>query len=179
MVFAYDTEQTLLGAAGLVNTAVPPDTLTDDAGLRELLDRFFMSGPIEHSPAELRRLRAVRGVLRELWCGDAERVVALCNELLLRYRALPQIVRHDDWNWHLHAIGSERPLADRFAVDTAMAMADVLRADELDRLRICEDEDCAAVVVDLSRNRSRRYCDRGCGNRANVAAYRARQRRSG
>jgi predicted RNA-binding Zn ribbon-like protein len=33
------------------------------------------------------------------------------------------------------------------------------------------------VFVDLSRNRSRRYCDsRTCGNRLHVAAYRARQR---
>jgi len=30
-------------------------------------------------------------------------------------------------------------------------------------------------VVDLSKTRSKRYCDGGCGNRANVAAYRARR----
>jgi predicted RNA-binding Zn ribbon-like protein len=30
-------------------------------------------------------------------------------------------------------------------------------------------------VVDLSKNRSKRYCDSGCGNRANVAAYRQRK----
>ena len=33
------------------------------------------------------------------------------------------------------------------------------------------------MLVDLSRNRSKRYCDsRTCGNRLHVAAYRARQR---
>jgi predicted RNA-binding Zn ribbon-like protein len=33
------------------------------------------------------------------------------------------------------------------------------------------------VVVDLSRNKSKRFCATGnCGNRANVAAYRARKR---
>ena len=32
------------------------------------------------------------------------------------------------------------------------------------------------VIVDLSKNRSRRFCESGCGNRANVAAYRARVR---
>jgi predicted RNA-binding Zn ribbon-like protein len=31
------------------------------------------------------------------------------------------------------------------------------------------------VLVDLSKNRSRRFCDSGCGNRTNVAAYRARR----
>ena len=37
-------------------------------------------------------------------------------------------------------------------------------------------DDCADVVLDLSRNRSRRYCSTTCGNREAVAAYRARQR---
>ena len=32
------------------------------------------------------------------------------------------------------------------------------------------------LLIDLSRNHSRRFCDDGCGNRANVAAYRARRR---
>ena len=51
------------------------------------------------------------------------------------------------------------------------------RSDELERLRLCDAPDCDAVLVDLSRNRSRRYCDTGnCGNRANVAAYRARKK---
>ena len=46
---------------------------------------------------------------------------------------------------------------------------------ELDRLRVCAADDCDDVLVDLSKNRSRRFCEAGCGNRANVAAYRARQ----
>jgi predicted RNA-binding Zn ribbon-like protein len=61
------------------------------------------------------------------------------------------------------------------AVEAAMAMTDVIRADEMSRLRICEYLDCDNVVVDLSKNRSRRYCEAGCGNRAAVAAYRARK----
>ena len=47
--------------------------------------------------------------------------------------------------------------------------------DELARLRVCAADDCEDVVVDLSKNRSKRYCDGTCGNRANVAAYRARK----
>ena len=59
----------------------------------------------------------------------------------------------------------------------AMALADLVRLQELDRLRLCEADDCRAVLVDLSRNHSRRYCDTGnCGNRQHVAAYRARRR---
>ena len=51
------------------------------------------------------------------------------------------------------------------------------RADALGRLRICAAEDCEDVLIDLSKNSSKRYCDTGnCGNRTNVAAYRARKR---
>jgi predicted RNA-binding Zn ribbon-like protein len=56
-----------------------------------------------------------------------------------------------------------------------MAMIDVIRADEMSRLGICADPDCGGVVVDLSRNRSKRFCSVTCGNRNAVAAYRARQ----
>jgi predicted RNA-binding Zn ribbon-like protein len=61
-------------------------------------------------------------------------------------------------------------------VETAMAMVDVIRADEMSRLDTCAADDCDDVVLDLSRNRSRRYCSTTCGNREAVAAYRARQR---
>ena len=57
-----------------------------------------------------------------------------------------------------------------------MAMVDVIRADEMSRLDRCASDDCDDVVLDLSRNRSRRYCSTTCGNREAVAAYRARQK---
>ena len=57
-----------------------------------------------------------------------------------------------------------------------MAMIDVIRADEMSRLDVCADSDCSGLVLDLSRNRSRRFCSTTCTNRAAVAAYRARQR---
>ena len=56
-----------------------------------------------------------------------------------------------------------------------MAMVDVVRQQELDRLRVCGADDCGDVLVDLSKNRSRRYCSTTCANRTNVAAFRARQ----
>ena len=57
-----------------------------------------------------------------------------------------------------------------------MAFTDVIRAGELDRLKDCAADDCDNIVVDLSRNRSKRFCEGGCGNRENVRAYRDRQR---
>ncbi len=95
--------------------------------------------------------------------------------MLAEERALPQLMRHDRFDWHLHAVSLDAPLATRIAVESAMAMVDVIRADELSRLSVCADETCGGVVLDLSRNRSRRFCSTACGNRNAVAAYRARQ----
>lgn len=70
------------------------------------------------------------------------------------------------------------PLVVRMVVEYAMSMMDVVRAGDLDRLSYCAADDCDQVVLDLSRNRSRKFCDSGCGNRSNVAAYRARRKRA-
>jgi predicted RNA-binding Zn ribbon-like protein len=64
-------------------------------------------------------------------------------------------------------------------VETAMSMIDVIRADEMSRLGVCADDACDGVVLDLSRNRSRRFCSTACGNRNAVAAYRARRAGTG
>ena len=56
-----------------------------------------------------------------------------------------------------------------------MAFADMIRAGELARLLVCAADDCDDVVVDLSKNRSRRFCGLTCANRVNVAAYRSRR----
>jgi predicted RNA-binding Zn ribbon-like protein len=95
--------------------------------------------------------------------------------LLAESSALPRLVRHDTLDWHIHAVADDSPLATRIVVETAMAMIDVIRADELSRFDVCADPDCNGLVLDLSRNRSRRFCSTTCGNRAAVAAYRARK----
>ena len=99
----------------------------------------------------------------------------IVNRLLRDSNALPQLVRHDGWPYHLHATPPDAPLATRMAVEAAMAFVDVVREGELSRLRTCDLDDCDNVVVDLSKNRSKRFCDAGCGNRAAVTAYRARK----
>jgi predicted RNA-binding Zn ribbon-like protein len=103
------------------------------------------------------------------------RVVEIVNALLREAGALPQLVKHDEWDYHLHATPPDAPLATRMAVEAAMALVDVVRTNELSRLQICDYPGCDNVVVDLSKNRSKRFCDAGCGNKAAVAAYRARK----
>ena len=179
MLFAHDTEVALRGAAALVNTAATLPTDTEDletvADLDEFVREWEWTGSHTGEEAELHAVRELRPRLRRLWTADTDEAVALVNELLAEAGALPQLVRHGEWSWHLHATPPEAPLPTRMAVEAAMAMVDVIRADGLDRLRVCAADDCDDVVVDLSKNRSKRYCAGGCGNRTNVAAYRARK----
>lgn len=176
MPFAHDTEASLLAAVALVNSALAPDTLTT----LEELDGFYRdhgyTGARTHDTDELEQVRALRAPLRTLLTSSRDDAVPLVNHMLAEAGALPQLVRHDEEDWHLHATDSAAPLATRIAVETAMAMVDVVRADELSRLGVCADPDCEGVVLDLSRNRSRRFCSTTCGNRNAVAAYRARRR---
>jgi len=177
MVFARDTEVALSTAAALVNTlGLHEDRLVSQSDLDEFVARWEFTGSRTHDATELRAVRDLRPELRRLWtAGSSEAVAEGVNALLADAGAMPQLVRHDDWDWHLHATVPEAPLATRMAVEAAMALADVVRAGELDRLRVCAGEDCEDLVVDLSRNRSRRFCEGGCANRAHVAAYRARR----
>lgn len=179
MLFAHDTEEALRSSAALINTAAWRPSGTDELATTEQLDVFVNSwrwtGSRTHDEQELAQVRALRHRLREIWTAPEEEMVEGVNALLRDAGALPQLVRHDGWDWHLHATDPAQPLAERMAVEAAMALVDVIRAGETDRLRTCGAEDCEDVVVDLSRNRSKRYCDSGCGNRLAAAAYRARR----
>lgn len=173
MYFTHDTERALVAAAAVVNA-----DLADAAELAVLLDAHEYSGRRDGTTDELDAVRELAVQLTALWSTqDVEQLVHAVNELLTRTRARPQLVRHDGWDWHLHVTDSDAPLVDRMGAEAAMALLDVVRGDDLHRLRRCAAEDCDAVLVDLSRNSSRRYCDTGnCGNRTHVAAYRARRR---
>ncbi len=175
MVFTDDTEVALAAATALVNTDSDPDALPDVAALSAFVRRWGWSGEHRGDDAELAQVRALRPRLRRIWETGEDGVVDIVNDFLREAQALPQLVRHDEWGYHLHATPAAAPLASRMAVEAAMAMVDVVRAGELARLGICASPTCDDVLIDLSKNRSRRFCDAGCGNKAAVAAYRARK----
>lgn len=175
MLFAHDTEAALAAAVALVNSAGADDDLVGLADLDAFVARWGWTGSRRHDEAELAAVRDLRPRLRQLWDLDEDGVAEVVNQLLRDGGALPQLVAHDDWAYHLHATPSHVPLADRMAVEAAMGLVDVVRSQELDRLRVCAAEGCDDVLVDLSRNRSRRYCGSACSNRVNVAAFRARK----
>ncbi|HET9899017.1 MAG TPA: CGNR zinc finger domain-containing protein [Streptosporangiaceae bacterium] len=176
MLFAHDTEVALASVAALLNTGRGGEELLPDvASLDEFVRAWGWTGTRTRDQAELDAVRQLRPRLERLWQLNKDDAVDLVNALLREAAALPQLVKHDGWDYHLHATPPEAPLVDRMAVEAAMAFIDVIRLDQLDRLRLCAAEDCESVHVDLSKNRSRRFCSTSCSNRTNVAAYRIRQ----
>lgn len=178
MQFAHDTRAALSTSAALINTVQDGgDQLAERSGLDAFLLDHPYSGRIDGDEAELRAVRGVRVRLGDIWRTESrDDVVALVNEMLANADARPFLARHDEWDWHLHLSDPDAPLVDRIAAESAMAFVDLIRADDLDRLQRCSAPDCDDVFVDMSRNRSKRYCDTGnCGNRQHVAAYRARR----
>jgi predicted RNA-binding Zn ribbon-like protein len=176
VLFAHDTEVALTAAAALVNTGRDgTEQLPDLAALDRFVAAWRWTGERAHDQAELDAVRRLRPRLERLWEMNEDDAASLVNTLLREARALPQLVKHDGWDYHLHATPSEAPLADRMAVEAAMAFTDVIRSRQLDRLRLCAAGDCNNVHIDLSKNRSRRFCGTSCANRTNVAAYRTRQ----
>lgn len=181
MVFIHDTEQSLRAAAALVNTlphvgTEAVDQLETQADFDAYLDEYAYTGTFYRDDAELEAVRANRGRLRGLWDVDRDAAVPIVNAMLRDGSALPQLVIHDGFDWHIHATESDAPLSVRMLVEAAMAFVDVIRADQWDRVRVCAADDCDAVYVDFSKNGSKRYCDTGnCGNRMNVIAYRRRK----
>ena len=184
MIFSHDTELTLKAACVLINSdRVDGEQLGDLGALDTFLDSFGWTGRRDHDTAELKSVRRLRERLANIWAsaGDEEGAVAQVNALLSDTKAQPWLTRHPEMpDWHLHLASVHDPLWQRMGAEMAMALADLIRAGELRRLKICAAPDCEAVLTDLSRNRSRMFCDTGnCGNRQHVAAYRARRATEG
>ncbi len=167
-------------AVALVNTnsRTSGELLRDERALRTLLARLRVSAIGRIDEGVLAEVRAVRTRLRAVFdATDDHEAAQLVNTLLAEAGALPQLSAHDGEPWHLHYTPPGAPLATRLAAECAMGLAGVLRSGGFTRMSTCADETCGDVFVDASRNRSRRYCDPDtCGNRANVAAHRARRR---
>lgn len=184
MELGHDTENALSAVVDLVNSAPEvggEEALPDLDALTAFLQEHRVSEIGALGPADLTAVRALRGRFHPVFLAEGQDdAVSQVNALVADARTTPRLTNHDAYGWHVHYFAPGTSLAEHIAADCGMALAFVLAADERDRLRSCVAPGCARVLVDLSRNRSRRYCDsRTCGNRLHVAAYRARRRAAG
>lgn len=197
MPLSVHTQSILRLITALANSDLDRETISSEADVRDFALAHGFSAPVRVTADDIPGLHSLRERLRTVFAeedgaaeldgvatadGAAEvdgtavaRAADLANALFQETHSLPQLQRHDAWGWHLHAVPNEAGIAVRTAADIAIALADAVIDGEVSRIGRCAADDCEALFVDLSRNRSKRFCDRGnCANRTHVAAYRAR-----
>jgi predicted RNA-binding Zn ribbon-like protein len=175
--FTHYSDQCMQSAADLVNTHGHPSG-NEYMGTPEEAKQFLLahdfSGITKVTKEDLAELHSVRGRLEEVfYARDEETATSLINDLLEDYEVKPYLTDHDG-RWHMHYAPKDSPVGRRVASDVVMGLAALIADFGFDRFGICAADGCADVFVDMSRNKSRRFCDDVCSSRTNVAAYRAR-----
>ncbi|HET8648795.1 MAG TPA: ABATE domain-containing protein, partial [Gemmatimonadales bacterium] len=129
----------------------------------------------------LAHARALREALFGLFTAQIERrnppahALAVLNGILeegLQKRRLESTDHGLCWTW------AEKPSRlDWILWPLAWSAAELLSSSEVARLKECGQDDCRWIFLDLSKNRSRRWCTmEECGNRAKARRHYARGR---
>jgi predicted RNA-binding Zn ribbon-like protein len=137
----------------------------------------------EDAAVVLERARALRAAVDGVFTAvaasrpPAQDDIDALNAFLeegMRYRSLEPDARRCGWSW----TAGDEPLAQMLWPIVNEA-ADLLVEGDLERVKACGNDTCGWLFVDLSRNRSRRWCDmKECGNRAKARRHYVRQRDS-
>ena len=161
-------------SADLVNAEIEDA----DALRRFLGERTWLHAKVvERDATALRRFqKELRPVFEASSARDEKEVVALLNALLAKHPVTPYIAGHEPGKWHMHVADQTSSVAELLVAESLMGLSTLVCDLGATRLGVCDASPCTAVFVDTSPNQSRRYCSDRCSSRANVAAYRARQK---
>jgi predicted RNA-binding Zn ribbon-like protein len=101
---------------------------------------------------------------------DIQKDLAVFNDHLSRTMIQSQIVKtKDGFYWDMTG---KREKLDSILNPVVRSAADLLVSEEIGRVKRCADPICGWLFLDISRNRSRRWCDmRDCGNRAKASRF--------
>jgi predicted RNA-binding Zn ribbon-like protein len=169
--------QELANTIGVAKSAYGQDLLTDTATAQAWLDAQLAAWGERHGTAaprfelttrSLRQLQQLRDRVRALLHGgtdggtDAD-TVATTVDVVVTADGSALAPRGDGLAWLTGAVAIELHLAGL--------------AGQRHRLKVCRNERCGVTFHDQSKNNSRTWHDVStCGNKANVRAYRERQR---
>ncbi len=132
---------------------------------------------VERDATALRRFqRELRPVFEASNERNEPAVVEQLNDLLAKHPVTPYIAGHEPGKWHMHVADRSSSVAELLIAESLMGLSTLVCDLGANRLGVCDASPCKDVFVDTSPNQSRRYCSDRCSSRANVAAYRARQR---
>jgi predicted RNA-binding Zn ribbon-like protein len=125
----------------------------------------------------LRRFqRELRPVFEASAKGDVSGVISGLNELMEKHPITPMISDHAPGDLHLHVATRTASVSELLIGESLLGLSTLVCDLGPTRLGVCAGTKCDNVFVDTSPNQSRRYCSDRCSSRANVAAYRARQK---
>lgn len=161
-------------AAALLNAELSD---ADDL-VSHLEHRAWLHGQCtEKDAVALRRFqKELRPVFEGSDAGRVHDVIDRLNALMAEHPITPMISDHDPDNLHLHVANRAASVSELLVSEALLGLATLVCDLGPTRLGVCSAAPCTHVFVDTSPNQSRRYCSDRCSSRANVAAYRARQR---
>ncbi|HKR02387.1 MAG TPA: ABATE domain-containing protein [Pyrinomonadaceae bacterium] len=175
-----ETEEKLTGYEELISWGRQAG-LVKEREARELL-REAARNPKE-ARAIIERARELReAIYRIISAATHDRApvradLAVLNGELARAMAQSEILNTAEgfvWDW---SEGGKDVSLDRVLWPVARSAAELLTSEEMRRARVCEADDCTWLFMDLSKNRSRRWCDmKYCGNRAKSRRHYERKR---
>ena len=120
MHFAPDTRTTLEFMVALGNTmpgAHERRRRADDPSNSRLLDRARYSGRMDRDERSSPRCAKPATAPPHSGASTATTPSTSVNAMLGEANALPHLIRHDGFDWHLHATGPDAPLAERIRVE--------------------------------------------------------------
>lgn len=178
-------EQFIQFVVDFANTYDPfldePEFLRTPADLQEFLQQrhIEMSGPF--TEIEFMRVRQLRDRLRDIFLrletSDAAEIEGTINSLLGTSPVnLQASISEGEPTEIKYEIPTTVALVERLAVQTGLGLTLALQQYGAERLKVCAAAPCQEVFIDVSKNKSRRFCGERCANRYNVAHFRERQR---
>lgn len=173
-------------AINFVNTLRTPqgkpfEVFKTDEDVRDWLLRAGVSTPWETASwapgTLLRKARQLREIaLKAVQARKEGKRPSLdgLNSFLEHSISHPQLVMRRGSKIEIKRIHSGRTV-EEFLAPIAESVADLLANGDFELIRHCEGDKCALWFYDRTKAHRRRWCSAtGCGNRAKVAAFRAR-----
>jgi predicted RNA-binding Zn ribbon-like protein len=157
------------------------DTLQKDSDVKAWLKRLevpvakgavsFSDGVLLQGARELREIALAAVTDRK--SGKRPSLIAL-NRFLRNAPSHTTLTTDDARNTRVTRVYGKETV-EEFLAPVAEAVADLLAEGNFDLVRHCEGNACILWFYDRTKGHRRRWCtSTGCGNRAKVAAFRAR-----
>jgi predicted RNA-binding Zn ribbon-like protein len=160
------------------------DTLQSDSDVKAWLRRLevpvakgslpFGDGVLLNEAKELREIALA--AVKDRKSGKKPWLVAL-NRFLANAPSHAVLTTDDARNLRVTRVYGKETV-EAFLAPVAEAVADLLADGDFNLVRHCEGNACVLWFYDRTKGHRRRWCtSTGCGNRAKVAAFRARESR--